>query len=411
MKQQFGNKELYDQIQEDALMLVESYGVGVSPESATKLLGAMPAEEAEKVIYTEDTGRFYLTRDVIEECMDRVRANRDFWPTGFGTGGMAAYIVDASGTRSPESEDMERLAQKFGDCELLTSMQSSFNLCARVKGKDLATREEIECKAIDAMIAGANGKLIMPTLRSEKAYDHLKSYADKGYPAGAALSIISTYMNLADEMVDPFLYTVTRDLPYFMNSMPIGGLTGPYSISSLATQAQAEGIFGMALGQLINPGVKSINAAMPTTADMSRKDMPMMFGSVSNTMMNILLAELNIYLGLPTCQSCCSNYGDTLDDAAIDNSKKIFSLVNQYDFQILRHMFGFSSQLNDFSIDGMEKQIDAYLDVMDNPLEVELPEPAAYDEEGLEAIFEGFARQDFRNLDHTLKNIGRSFVS
>jgi hypothetical protein len=33
-----------------------------------------------------------------------------------------------------------------------------------------------------------------------------------------------------------------------------------------------------------------------------------------------------------------------------------------------------------------------------------------YDEEGLDAIFEGFDRRDFRSLNHTLKNIGTSFV-
>lgn len=410
VKQQFGNNDLYAQIQEDALLLIESYGVAVSPTSAGKLLGAMSDDQAEKVIYTEDTGRFYLTRDVIDECLDRVKENRDFWPSGFGTGGMAAYVVDAQGARSPENEDLAYLAKKFGECELLTNLQSSFNICSRVKGKDLATRAEKECKAIDDMIAGANGKLIMPTLRSEAAYDRLKEYSDKGYPAGAALSIISTYMTVADEMVDPFLYTVQRGLPYIMNSMPIGGLTGPYSMSALATQAQAEGLFGLVLGQLITPGIKSINAAMPTTADMSRKDMPMMFGSISNTMMNILLAELNMSLGLPTCQSCCSNPCDSLDDAAVAKSREIFSLVNNYDFQILRHMFGFSAQLNDFSIEGMEKQIDTYMTVIQEPVAVDLPEPATYDDEGLDAIFEGFERRDFRNLDHTLKNIGRSFV-
>jgi len=409
-KQQFGNEELYAQIHEDALLLVESYGVAVSPASAEKLLGAMAPEQLEKIIYAEDSGRFYLTREVIDECLDRVRENRDFWPSGFGTGGMAAYVVDSTGTRSPEGADMEKLAQKFGASDLLTNLQSSFNLCSRVKGKDIATRAEIECRAIDSMIAGANGKLIMPTLRSEAAYDRLKEYADKGYKAGAALSIISTYMTVADEMVEPFLFTVQRGLPYIMNSMPIGGLTGPYSMTALATQAQAEALFGLILGQLITPGIKSINAAMPTTADMSRKDMPMMFGSISNTMLNILLAELNIYLGLPTCQSCCSNSCDTLDDTALEKSRMIFSLVNQYDFQILRHMFGFAAQLNDFSIEGMERQIDAYMSVLSQPVNVDLPAPAVYDDEGLNAIFEGFERRDFRNLDHTLKNIGRSFV-
>lgn len=410
VKQQYGNTDLYTQIQEDALLLIESYGVAVSPATAAKLLGAMAQGESEKVIYSEDTGRIYLTREVIEECLDRVRQGMDFWPKGFGTGGMAAYIVDSGGARSPELADMQVLAKKFGEYDLLTNLQSSFNICSRVKKNDLATRAEIECRAIDDMIAGAGGKLIMPTLLSEAGYDRLKEYSDKGYPAGAALSIISTYMTVSDEMTDPFLKTLERGLPYIMNSMPIGGLTGPYSMSALATQAQAEAIFGLVLGQLINPGIKCINAAMPTIADMSKKDMPMMFGSISNTMLNILLAELNIYLGIPTCQSSCSHHRDTLDDEAVEKSRLIFSLVEQYDYQILRHMFGFSSQLNDFSIENMERQIEIYLSVTNNPQEVVLPAAASYDAAGLDAIFEGFERRDFRNLNHTLQNIGKSFI-
>jgi len=409
-KKRFGNEEIYQQIQQDALLLIESYGVAVSVQTAAKLLGAMGPAQAAQVVYTEDTGRIYITQDVIEECLERVRQGIDFWPKGFGTGGMAAYIVDANGTRSPESADMKLLAQKFGESDLLTSMQSSFNICSRVKRSDIELRAKIECQALDDMIEGANGKLIMPTLLSDAGYDKLKSYSDQGHPVGAALSIISTYMTVSDEMADPFLKTVQRGLPYIMNSMPIGGLTGPYSMSSLATLAQAEGLFGLVLGQLIQPGIKCINAAMPTIADMTSKDMPMMFGSISNTMLNILLAELNIYLGLPTCQSSCSHHRDTLDAEAQEKSAKIFNLVRQYDFHILRHMFGFSSQLNDFSIENMEKQLAQFQDVIAYPEDVELPHPVQYDPAGLDAIFEGFERRDFRNLDHTLLNIGKSFV-
>lgn len=410
VKERYGNEELYEQIQQDALLLIESYGVAVSPEAVQKLLAAMAPEEAEKVVYAEDTGRIYLTQDVIEESLIKVREGSDFFPKGFGTGGMAAYIVDENGTRSPESTDIKLLAEKYGEADLLTSLQSSFNVCSRVKKKDIETRAKIECQAIDDMIMGANGKLIIPTLLSGAGYDKLKDYSDKGHPVGAALSIIGTYMTLSDEMVDPFLMTAQRGLPFIMNSMPIGGLTAPYSMSSLATLAQAEGLFGIVLGQLVSPGIKCLNSAMPTIADMTSKDMPMMFGSISNTMVNVLLAELNIYLGIPTCQSSCSHHRNELDDEAIVKSNKIFNLVRQYDFHILRHMFGFSSQLNDFSINNMEKQLTQFQEVLDNPQEVELPEPAEYDPEGLEAIFEGFERRDFRSMDHTLKNIGKSFV-
>jgi hypothetical protein len=135
-----------------------------------------------------------------------------------------------------------------------------------------------------------------------------------------------------------------------------------------------------------------------------------MFGSVANTMLNILLAEVNMYLGIPCCQSACSHRGTCLDEAALTQSRQIYSLVNQYDFHILRHLFGFSSQLNDFIIENMERQIDLYRQVTAQPVPVTLPDPVVYDPDGLSAIFEGFERRDFRILDHTLSNIGRSFT-
>ncbi|SDO36674.1 Trimethylamine:corrinoid methyltransferase [Desulforhopalus singaporensis] len=408
-KQQYGNETLYNQIQEDALLLIESYGVAVSPVAAAKLLAAMPRGEAAQIVYTEETGRFYISRETVEKCLDRTRQGMEFWPAGFGTGGMAAYIVDNDTPRSPDNRDMKRLAELFGRTDILTNLQSSFNICSRVKKNDIATRERTEVTAIDDMVAAADGKLIMPTVYSDAAYDRLRYFSTQGHRVGVALSIISTYMSVSEEMVDPFLKAAVRGLPYIMNSMPIGGLTGPYSMSSLATLAQAESVFGLVLGQLVNPGIKCINAAMPTIADMTKKDMPMMFGSVANAMLNILLAELNMHLGIPTCQSACSHHRDSLDDEAVRRSGEIYSLVNQYDFHIMRHLFGFSSQLNDFNIDNMEQQIELYHQISRQPLPVTLPQSPEYDAEGLNAIFEGFDRQDFRGLDHTLQNIGHSF--
>jgi hypothetical protein len=58
----------------------------------------------------------------------------------------------------------------------------------------------------------------------------------------------------------------------------------------------------------------------------------------------------------------------------------------------------------------MEKQMSLYREITAEPQPVELPEPAQYDPQGLDAIFEGFERRDFRVLDHTLGNIGKSFT-
>jgi trimethylamine--corrinoid protein Co-methyltransferase len=405
----FGNEDLYLQMHEDALMLIESLGVKVSDTAAKKIMAALDPVQAPNLVYSESDGRFFVTRDVIDDCLDRVSRNRDYWPEGFGTGGMAAYIVDTDGPRAAELDDMKRLAEIYGQTDELTSLQASFNVCNRIKKADIQKRGEVECAIIDHMVDQAQGKLITPTIISERGIDHLGEYRRQGRKVGAALSIISTYLTVSDEMVDPFLRTVQNGIPYIMNSMPIGGLTGPFSMTALTTQAHAEALFGLILGQLVNPGIPAINSAMPTIADLGRNDMPLMFGSRANTMLNILIAELNIHLGLPCCQSACGHSRDSLDDEARKELAETYTLVDMYPHHVTRHLFGFASQLNDFSIDNLLKEIELYREIHRNPVEVVMPEPAEYDPEGVETIIEGFTRGDFRNLDHTLKNVGRAF--
>lgn len=406
----YGNERLYARIHEDAITLIESMGFNVSGLAADKIINAIPDGSADTIVYAQDLGKLYVTRSVIDAALDRVRQGMSYWPHGFGTGGMAAYIVDSQGPRPPELEDMVRLSKAYGQTDLLTNLQSSFNLTNQLRRSDIARRADLECAGIDAMIKYCDGKLITPTLLTEKAIHHLGELYQKGHKVATALSITSTYMTVSEEMTDPFLSIVQRGIPFLMNSMPIGGLTAPYSMSALATLAHAEAIFGLVLAQLIHPGILCINAAMPTIADMGKKDMPLMFGSRSNTMLNILIAELNDYLGIPSCQSACSHSRNQLDDQAMRESAETFCLTRHYHYHILRHLFGFSAQINDFSIGNMEIQIALYQDMIKNPIPVELPQPADYDREGLDAIFEGLACGDFRSLPHTLKNIGHSFL-
>ncbi|MFZ7126050.1 MAG: trimethylamine methyltransferase family protein [Desulfobacterales bacterium] len=406
-----GDEALYRRIQEDAVTLIESLGVRASNEAAKKILDALDPGETDSIVFSPEAGRFYVPGEVIDRCMERIRQGFDYWPRGLGTGGMAAYVVDREGPRPAELEDIRQLAQVFGRTDALTSIQSSFNPCGQIKRSDLQRLGTVECACIDLMIEYGGGKMVTPTIRSERGIRHLALRHEQGQRIGAALSIISTFLTVSEEMLAPFLRTVQSNVPFLMNSMPIGGLTGPYSVTSLATLGHAEALFGMVLGQLIRPGIRCINAAMPTVADMSKKEMPMMFGSRANTIVNLLIAEVNAFLGLPSIQSACGHSRDTYDEAAERESAETYSLVNRYRYHSLRHLFGFAAQLNDFSIEVMEWQIELYQRIRLAPVQIPDMAPIEYDPDGLEAIFEGIDRNDFRNLDHTLRNVGRAFAS
>ncbi len=405
-----GNEALYRQIQEDAITLIESIGLSVTAEIAAKIMGALAPGEEGGIDYLPDIAKLYVPAKTIEKCMERIRQGFDYWPRGFGTGGMAAYVADSAGARLPDLTDLKRLAEVFAKTDELTSLQSSFNPCSRIRKCDSALRGELESASVDVMVECAGGKLTTPTVRTEKGFQRIADYHDRGYKMGAALSIVSTNMTVSEECLDQLLLTTGLGIPFLMNSMPIGGLTGPYSLSALAALGQAQALFGMVLGQLIRPGRKCINAAMPTVADLSKKDMPLLFGCLPNTLVNILLAELNGYLGLASIQSACCHSASAFDENAKREAAETYRLVNACSYHAMRHLFGFASQLNDYSIDDMEKQIDLYREVCREPSPAFTPDPVKYDAEGLEAVIEGMARGDFRNLDHTLKHVGAPFA-
>ncbi|MBF0528534.1 MAG: trimethylamine methyltransferase family protein [Deltaproteobacteria bacterium] len=408
-KARLGSKDLYEQIHEDALMIIESLGVKASEKTAAKIIAALDPDRASALLYFKDAGRFYVSRDTVRMAIEQIQAGYDYWPKGCGTGGMAAYLVEGGQPRTATLDDIRRLAELVKKNDELTAIYSSVNPCSRIRRSDTARIIETECGIIDIMVKTLDDKFVNPTLRTKEAITHLAEYYHKGHKVAAALSLISTFLTISDEMVDPFIWVVQSGLPHLMNAMPIAGLTGPYTLTSLATYAQAEALFALTLAQLIKPGIKIINGAMPTIADVGQRDMPLRFGSRSNTLVNILLAELNTYLGLPTCQSACGHSRATLDDQARQESMNTYRLAKKYAFHQVRHLFGFAAQLNDFSLEALEEEILLYRQVRDEHQDFEDLPPAVYDEEGLEAITEGVTRSDFRNLDHTLKNLGHTF--
>ena len=399
----YGNEDLYRQIQEDALTIIESLGVKVSEKTADHIMSALDPGEVGHLIYVPEAGRVYITRDVIEAALDRVRQGFDYWPKGFGTGGMAAYLVDASGPRMGDFDDLRRLIDIVHRTDEITFVNSSFNPGRRSSDTEIAV--------VDTMVLGLDGKLAAPTVRTNEGIDNMATRFHQGYKVANAMSIISNFLTVSEEMADPFIRICRAGVPHLMNSMPIAGLTAPYSMTSLATLAQADALFGLVLAQLIKPGIKCVHAGMPSMIDIGKRDMPMMFGSRSNTLVNILMAELNIWLGLPTYQSACPHSRNSLDEDAVKEAAATYTLVNRYNYHGIRHMFGFASQLNDFCLDNMEREIELYRQTKLIPVDIPEVEPAVYDPDGLEAIFDGITRNDFRNLDHTLRNTGKSFLN
>ena len=154
---------------------------------------------------------------------------------------MAAYLVDGSGPRMVDVDDLKRLVEVVRRNDEMTFINTSFNPGRRGK--------ETEIAVVDAMIEGLDGKLSAPTSRTPEAIDHMAVRYRQGFKVANAMSIISNFLTVSEDMVDPFIRICQAGVPHLMNSMPIAGLTAPYSLSSLATLAHAEAMFGLVLAE------------------------------------------------------------------------------------------------------------------------------------------------------------------
>ncbi|MFC1612197.1 trimethylamine methyltransferase family protein [Myxococcota bacterium] len=281
----------------------------------------------------------------------------------------------------------------------------------------------MEVLELDTMLKyfSPHKKLVTASVKTRKGIENLAKHYENGSYVGASLSVSDTCMRAGDTVLETFLATVKKGIPFRMNAMPVGGQFGAYGMSALAAQAQAEAFFGMTLAQLIAPGIKGANGALPLMVDMGREDRGYKYGSVANALLNILVAEMNEHLGIPGVQSITSSNQTKPGLEADRQAIVIFALLKRFAHNTcqLRHLFGYFSAIIEFSIDGFMRGMDLYRRVMQDPdirINEEVLEEAKWDPDGVEAVMTGLVldpqiyQDSFRGLQHTLDHIGKDFI-
>ncbi|MCB2226785.1 MAG: trimethylamine methyltransferase family protein [Desulfarculaceae bacterium] len=108
------------------------------------------------------------------------------------------------------------------------------------------------------------------------------------------------------------------DLPVFVSTMPVGGVSGPVTIPGNILLGVATTLFGIILAQLAKPGLPSVDMYHSTYMDQAN-------GKVGGMPENYLGEELRIsmlrnLLGIPTCDgtTICSNAYEFKQDAVFE---------------------------------------------------------------------------------------------
>jgi len=189
--------------------------------------------------------------------------------------------------------------------------------------------------------------------------------------------------------------------------MPMAGLSAPYSMSGLITLTHAEGLFGITLAQLVNPGTMSVHAGLPSIANI-RKKYALDLGLVAHNVANLLMEKVNESLGIPSIQTSCTTSQDKPNRQAEEDAIKGYALMKKYGFHQMRHAFGFLRELISFSIAKLERHIVLCRESSSGQAPDYEMEP--YDSEGFEAIKRNGSNASYMQDDHTLKNTGKAFL-
>ena len=125
-------------------------------------------------------------------------------------------------------------------------------------------------------------------------------------------------------VVDKLLFAAEKGLPQLCYPGPQAGATAPATLAGTVVQGSAESLFGVVLGQLVNPGAPFIYGAFTTIMDMATTSFS--YGAPEMNLMAYHMTELARGYGLPFFgMSGCSD-AKTADQQAA--AEATFSCLN-----------------------------------------------------------------------------------
>ncbi len=387
------NSELIERIHPDALVVLEEVGVKCESAEVRQIF-----EDTGLAAFDETTGHIHVLSPLVEQALNTTPKRDQFWisENSFGVGGTAPFVYDEeSGELIPPTLDhLIKIAKIVNDADVIDFMARGVLL------------PQQEVKVMDAIIEHCQKPIYIAAITDE-GIARAKEIYDIRRNLTVQFSIINSPLNIIESMIDPFLSCVKKGLPIYVSTMPMAGLSGPYSMSALLTLTHAEALFGITLAQLVNPGIMVVHAGLPSIANIN-KNYAVDLGLISHNIANLLMEKVNKKLGLPSIQTACTTSQEKPNNTAEKEAKYGFAIMKNYGFHQMRHAFGFLKELVSFSIEKLERHIELCRET--SPKDMPSFHVESYDPEGLDVIKRNGSNANYMRDDHTLKNTGRSFL-
>jgi trimethylamine--corrinoid protein Co-methyltransferase len=382
-----------EKIHRDSLTVLEEVGVKCRSSAIREIF-----EETGLAAYDESTGHLHILTSLVEQALNMVPGRELYWipENSFGVGGTAPFVYDdGSGELvEPTFEHLSKIASIVDQSDAVKFMARGV----------LIKKQEV--KVMDTIIENCRKPIYVAAVTPEGIARAKEIHETRG-GLTVQFSIINSPLNLIESMVAPFLSCVRNGIPIYVSTMPMAGLSGPYSMSGLLTLTHAEALFGITLTQLVKPGLMVVHAGLPSIANIQR-NYAVDLGLVSHNVANLLMEKVNKRLNLPSIQTACTTSQERPNRKAEEEAINGFAMMKKYGFHQMRHAFGFLSELISFSIAKLERHIEVCS--LTGPQSA--PEYAfdPYDPEGLEAIRRNGTKPNYMRDDHTVKHTGRSFL-
>jgi len=389
----FQSNGYLEKIHQDALRVLEEVGVRCDSKEVREIF-----EDTGLAAFDESTGHLHVLAPLVAQALATTPKRDQYWIPGnaFGVGGTAPFLYDDETGElvEPTLDHVAKIAQIVNEADEIAFM-----------ARGVLIRNQ-EVKVMDTIIENCDKPIYVAAV-TEAGIGRAQEIYKKRGNITIQFSIINSPLNIIESMIDPFLSCVRKGLPIYVSTMPMAGLSAPYSMSGLLTLTHAEALFGITLAQLVHPGLVVVHAGLPSIANI-QKNYAVDLGLVSHHVANLLAEKINERLDLPSIQTAATTNQSDPNEQAEKDAINGFSLMKKYGFHQMRHSFGFLKELISFSIAKLERHVVVCRETTAKQTpEYEL-EP--YDSEGLECIFRNGSQANYMRDDHTLRNTGKAFL-
>lgn len=383
-----------ERIHGEALQVLEEVGVKCASPEVRQIF-----EETGMAAFDDTTGHIHVLTPLVEQALNMAPKRDQHWipENAFGVGGTAPFVYDdqTGNLVEPTFDHLARIAKIVNDADVIQFMARGVLI------------KQQEVKVMDTIIENCQKPVYVAAVTEEGIARAEEIHKTRGNFT-VQFSIINSPLNVIESMVDPFLACVRKGIPIYVSTMPMAGLSAPYSVSGLLTLTHAEGLFGITLAQLVNPGIVVVHAGLPSIANI-QKNYAVDLGLISHNIANLLTEKVNKMLGIPSIQTACTTSQDRPNRRAEEDAIRGYALMKKYGFHQMRHAFGFLRELISFSIAKLERHIELCRETgVEQAPEFDVD---PYDTEGLEAIKRNGSQANYMRDDHTLKNTGKVFLN